>query len=255
MRIEILGTVSVYPDRREQPIGANKVRALLATLALDPGRSVSAVELADELWSGQPLGNVHNALQAHATRLRKILDGPQRRPSGATVLRAVQGGYILDVPGSCVDANRFLGLAAQGSAALPADPRRSVRLLESALRLWRGPALLDAGDGLRCRAAAALYEERRLMVWENLALARLAVGDAGQATAELRRLETEHPLHERFCELLMIALYQSGRQGEALHAYHRIRERLDRELGLAPGAPLRERHMEILAQRPVLTLT
>ncbi|WP_307788073.1 AfsR/SARP family transcriptional regulator [Streptomyces actinomycinicus] len=254
MRIEILGTVSVYVDERERPIRAHKVRALLATLALDAGRSVSNVELADELWSGQPLGNVQNALQAHAARLRKVLDGPKRRPGGETVLRTVQGGYVLDVPGDRVDANRFLELAGQGAAALRVDPRRAVRLLESALRLWRGPALLDAGDGLRCRAGAALYEERRLAVCENLAFARLVVGDAGQAAAELRRLETEHPLHERFCELLMIALYQLGRQGEALHTYHRIRERLDRELGLEPSAPLRARHTEILAQRQVLTL-
>ncbi|MFL4951231.1 BTAD domain-containing putative transcriptional regulator [Streptomyces sp. MMS24-I31] len=255
MHIEILGTVCVTVGGQEREIRSNKVRAMFATLALEPGRAISHLELADELWSGQPLGNVHNALQAHAARLRKILEGPSRGRAAGTVLRAVHNGYVLDIPHESVDGNRFLDLAARGSAALRHDPCQAIELLESGLRLWRGPALLDAGDGLRCKAAAALFDERRLTLWEDLVSARLAVGDVRQAAAELRPLVAQHPLNEHLCAQLMTALYRSGRQGEALTLYHRTRRRLDEDLGVQPGLFLQQRYAEILAQDPALTLT
>nr|BAG84243.1 putative transcriptional regulator [Streptomyces griseoviridis] len=211
-------------------------------------------ELADELWAGHPVGNTRNALQAHATRLRKVLDEPSRRLRGDTVLRAVRNGYLLDVPPDCVDGNRFLDLAAQGAAELYTRPERALELLQAALRLWRGPALLDAGDGLRCRSAAALFEERRLTVWEDLISARLALGDESRAIAELRQLVAQHPLRERFCELLMLALYRSGRQGDALELFRTTHQRLDEELGVQPGVELQRRHAEILSQNPALSL-
>jgi DNA-binding SARP family transcriptional activator len=92
-------------------------------------------------------------------------------------------------------------------------------------------------------------------MWEDLITARLAVGDVRQAAAELRQLVAQQPLNEHFCEQLMIALYRSGRQGEALTLYHGTRQRLDEELGVQPGPPLQRRYAEILAQDPVLTLT
>lgn len=233
---------------------------MLAMLALEAGRAISNVELADELWAGHPLGNTRNALQANATRLRKVLDGPDEQPRvgavrGSTALRAVRNGYLLDVPPGCVDGNRFLDLAARGAAALAAGhPERALELLEAGLELWQGPALLDAGDGLRCRGAAALFDERRLTVLEDLVSARLAIGDESRAVADLRQLVAQYPLRERFCELLMLALYRSGRQGEALEQFHWTRRRLDEQLGIQPGIPLRRRHAEILAHDPVLTL-
>ncbi|WJV44995.1 AfsR/SARP family transcriptional regulator [Streptomyces flavofungini] len=260
MHIHVLGPVSVATDGKLHGIQANKVRAMLATLALDAGRAVAHGDLADELWAGQPLGNTRNALQAHATRLRKVLDGhrldahrPCRR--GGTVLRAVRGGYLLDVPPGSVDGDRFLDLATRGAAALPVAPERAIELLQAALELWRGPALLDAGDGLRCRGAAALFDERRLTVREDLIRARLAVGDAARAVAELRRLVAQHPLRERFCELLMLGLYRTGRQAEALELFHVTRRRLDEELGVRPGIVLQRRHTEILSQDPALSLS
>lgn len=251
MHIDILGTVTVTVNGARHSIRANKVRAMLAVLALDAGRAISHADLADELWSGHQLGNAHNALQAHATRLRKILDEPG---SDGTVLHAVRGGYLLDVPHESVDGNRFLDLAARGSAALRGQPAQALELLRAGLRLWRGPALLDAGDGLRCRAAAALYDERRLIMWEDLISARLAIGDERHAVAELRPLVAQYPLRERFCDQLMLALYRSGRQGDALELFHRTRRRLDEELGLQPGIPLQRRFAEILAHDPTLAL-
>ncbi len=250
MHIDILGSITVTTHGEERTIGSNKTRAVLATLAVEAGHAISLDELADELWSGRPPRNSRNALQAHATRLRKVLDGEP----GESRLRAMRNGYILDVPRESVDANRFLELAADGAAALHTDPARAVELLRSALRLWRGPALLDAGDGLRCRAAAALFEERRLTAWEDLATARLALNDERNAIAELTRLVAQHPRRERFCEQLMLALYRSGRQSEALELFQLTRQRLDRDLGIEPGLPLKRRHAEILAQAPELTL-
>jgi DNA-binding SARP family transcriptional activator len=222
---------------------------MLATLALEAGRVISHLELADELWSGHPIGNPLNALQAHATRVRKVLGAPAR---GATVLRAVPNGYVLDVSRDRVDGNRFLDLAWQGAAALPDEPERALRNLEAALRLWRGPALLDAGDGLRCRSAGALFEERRLTVWEDLVSARLLLGDESQAIAELQQLTAQFPLRERFCELLMLALYWSGRQSDALELFRLTQRRLNEELGIQPAMPLQRRHAEILAHDPAL---
>jgi DNA-binding SARP family transcriptional activator len=167
----------------------------------------------------------------------------------------VYNGYVLDIPRESVDGNRFLDLAARGSTSLRHDPYRAIELLESGLRLWRGPALLDAGDGLRCKAAAAMFDERRLTMWEDLVSARLAIGDVRQAAADLRSLVSQHPLHEHLCAQLMIALYRSGRQGEALTLYHRTRRRLDDDLGVQPGLLLQQRYAEILAQDPALTLS
>ncbi|MFC3518909.1 AfsR/SARP family transcriptional regulator [Streptomonospora nanhaiensis] len=253
IQIEILGNVSIVARGQRHPVRANKVRTMLATLALSPGVAISHDELCDELWSTNTLGNSRNALQAHATRLRRLLQGPAAtRGAGADLLRSVRNGYVLDVAPEAVDGNRFLDLAAQGGAAVAAHPERAVELLQRGLELWRGPALLDAGDGLRCRAAAALFDERRLTAWEDLVAARLAVGDERRAVPELRLLVGQHPLHERFCEQLMLALYRCGRQGEALELFHRTRRLLNAELGLEPGLPLQRRYSEILNHDPAL---
>jgi DNA-binding winged helix-turn-helix (wHTH) protein len=136
---------------------------MLAVLALEAGQAVSHTDLADELWSGDTVRNPRNALQAHATRVRRVLKGEGGRcGSGTTVLRSVPNGYVLDVPREHIDGHRFLDLASQAATTLADAPERALRLLDSALLLWRGPALLDAGDGLRCRSAARLFEERRL---------------------------------------------------------------------------------------------
>lgn len=249
MQIGILGTVSLTVTGRQQQIRADKRRALLATLALEAGRAISHEELVDELWSGQRLNNARNALQAHASRLRRVLED-----HGSASLLSVRNGYLLDIPRESIDSNRFMDLATAGSAALHHDPARAMELFNAALQLWRGPALLDAGEGLRCRGAAALFDERRLAVWEDLISARLAVGEEDHAIPELRQLVAQHPLRERLRDQLMLALYRSGRQGEALDQFHQTRRLLDQELGLRPGLPLQRRYSAILAQDPALSL-
>jgi DNA-binding SARP family transcriptional activator len=245
LQIELLGTAAVVADGHRHPV--------LAVLALHPGWPVSLDEFVDELWHrNQTLGNARNAVQAHAARLRRCLDAWTDPPAGSALLRTVGNGYLLDLPPDAVDGNRFLDLVTQGAADLADHPQRAADRLQRGLQLWRGPALIDAGDGPRCRAAAVLYEERRVTAWEDLITARLSLGQERRAVPELRQLVARNPLRERFCEQLMLALYRCGRQSEALELFHRTRQRLDTELGLEPGPPLRRRYTEILSHDPVL---
>ncbi|WP_207400970.1 AfsR/SARP family transcriptional regulator [Actinomadura roseirufa] len=257
MRIDLLGTVSVVVEGDRTELRAGKVRAMLATLALEAGRTVSHDELTEELWPGEILRNPRNALQAHATRIRRMLGG---RPAQGTEcdarprppLRAAYNGYVLDIPRELVDGNRFLDLSSRAAAALPGSPERARDLLERGLGLWTGPALLHTRTGRRCRGAAALLEERRLGAWEDLVRVRLLLTDDTRAIAELQRLVASHPTREPLCELLMLALYRAGRQSEALHLFHRTRHRLDEELGVRPGRRLRCLYGRILGQDPEL---
>jgi DNA-binding SARP family transcriptional activator len=254
VEIQLLGSVALRVDpSRRLDIKANKVRALLATLALDAGRTVSRVELMDELWSGRALNNVGNALQATATRLRKVLDASCRGSGDPSPqLRTVYNGYQLDLPAAAVDAVRFQCLATEGRALVRDEPRRAISLIEQALALWQGPALLDAGDGMRCRSAAARLEEARLTSWEDLITARMLLQEGRVVLGDLRQLVEQYPLRERFCEQLMLVLYRWGQQSEALRTFHRTRQRLDEELGLEPSEALRHRYDEILVHDPVL---
>ncbi|MDG5806142.1 BTAD domain-containing putative transcriptional regulator [Streptomyces ossamyceticus] len=251
--IHLLGPISVFTDGHPRGVGSSKVRTMLAILALETGQAVSHSDLADELWSGDTVRNPRNALQAHATRVRRVLKG-ESGWCGAetTVLRSVPNGYVLDVPREHIDGHRFLDLASQAATTLADAPERALRLLDTALLLWRGPALLDAGDGLRCRSAARLFEERRLSALADQMRARIMLGDHARAIAELHRLVVQFPLREHFCDLLMLALYQVGRQSDALEQFRLARQRLDEELGIRPGELLQRRHAEILAQDPAL---
>src|ERR1017187_2940625 len=139
MQIGILGTVSVTAGGRQYEIRASKWRIRLATLALEAGRAISHEDLVNELWSGQLLGNVRNALQAHATRLRRVLEG-LGTPPDSSPLRSVRNGYLLDIPRENVDGNRFLDQAAQGAAALHSQPAPALELLKAGLRLSPCPA-------------------------------------------------------------------------------------------------------------------
>ncbi|SFQ37996.1 MULTISPECIES: AfsR/SARP family transcriptional regulator [Actinomadura] len=250
--IDLLGTVSIVVQRSRTELRAGKVRAMVATLALEAGRTVSHDELSEELWPGEDLRNPRNALQAHATRIRRILDCCAERARTELPLRAVCNGYVLDIPREFVDGNRFLDRTARAVALLTDDPSRARDLLQAGLALWTGPALLHTRTGRRCQGAAALLEERRLGAWEDLVSARLLLGEERQAIAELQRLVASHPTRERLCELLMLALYRSGRQSEALHLFHRTRARLDEELGVQPGRSLQRLYGHILGQHAIL---
>ncbi|MBP2320256.1 DNA-binding SARP family transcriptional activator [Kibdelosporangium banguiense] len=245
MRIQLLGPLSVSVPGRRGDVGSRKVRTVLARLALSPGVPVPCEQLVHELWGDKPMGNARNALQANIARLRKILGGPD-------LVRTLGNGYLLDVPPQAIDVHRFGYLADQGSARVERAPKEAVHLLEAALRLWRGPALCDVLDGAWCRAEAGRLDERRLIAREDLIAARLANAEDRGVLSELKQLVTEHPERERLSEQLMLALYRSGRQSEALNVFHYTRTRLGKELGLQPSRALRSLYQAILVQDVVL---
>ncbi|WP_218023244.1 AfsR/SARP family transcriptional regulator [Nocardia altamirensis] len=252
VRVDLLGSVSVVADGIRTELRAGKIRSMLATLALDAGRIVYYDELVQELWPGESLKNPRNALQAHATRIRRTFERSILQTDQCCALRAVYNGYILDIPHELVDSNRFLDLTARGATALSHDPAEAARLLRQGLDLWRGPALLNTHTGERCRGAAAFLEERRLLAWEDLTSAHLLLGDNRQAATELRRLVATHPTRERLCALLMLALYRTDRQSDALRLFHCTRKHLDEELGVEPGKALLRLYEDILTQHPAL---
>ncbi|MEU8792977.1 AfsR/SARP family transcriptional regulator [Streptomyces sp. NPDC048643] len=225
-----------------------KQRALLATLVLHAGQLLSVDRLVEELWGGTPPANAPNALQAHVARLRRLLPAP-----GHEWISTLPTGYLLAPGHASTDVARFTRLSGQGRAALPRDPGQAAQLLQRALSLWRGPALQDSRHGPLCTAEADRLEEQRLTAWEALYEASLQCGRSTEITAGLERLSADHPLRERFYDLLMLALYRSGRQAEALGVYERARRHLITTLGIEPGPALRARLEAILNHSPALT--
>ncbi len=258
MEFRILGPVEIWDERsgvRIVPTGA-KQRALLGALLVKTGQVTSAHRLIDELWGHHPPANAANALQAHVMRLRRLLPVP---PPGSgephhewIVTRSL--GYVLRLGSAGTDAAAFRELADRGRACAVSDPGRAAGLLRRSLALWRGSALEGTGRGDICAAEAAQLEEGRLTVLETLYDACLRAGRHGEITGELEELTADHPMRERFYDLLMTALYRCGRQAEALSVYDRARTWLVHELGVEPGPALRGRMEAILHHDPALDL-
>lgn len=245
MRFEILGPTEVLGDDGTGiPVGGPRVRALLALLALEPGRVVGADQLVDGLYGEEPPEGVANALQSQVSRLRRAL--------GRDRVEFHPAGYRLVADPMDVDASRFEWLAAEGRRALGSgDAGRASALLREGLELWRGAPLADAPHA---GASAARLSELRLTAIEDRAQADLELGRHRELAAELRRLVADHPLRERLRAQLMRALYGSGRQAEALTAYAEGRRILDDQLGIQPGPELAAAHLAVLRADPALGL-
>jgi DNA-binding SARP family transcriptional activator len=251
VNINLLGPVTLSGNGSGfHSIRAKKVRGLLSVLALSPRAVLSFDELVDELWPGTLLHNPRNALQANVLRLRKQLEAfaVDGGVCADEALLTYGSGYVLNVPSDAVDADRFERLAAKGDQMIKRDPREAADLLGNALKLWRGPALTDVGDGIRCRAAAVKLTQRRLSVQVSMIEARLELGRDQGIVADLTELVMRYPEHERLSELLMLALYRCGRQTEALDVFHQTRQWLIRELGAEPSRALRSMYQSILVQ-------
>jgi WD40 repeat protein/DNA-binding SARP family transcriptional activator len=246
----VLGPLQVVgPDGPVDIVGA-KERALLAHLVAAAGRMVPTDELIDNLWGGQPPRTAAKSLQNYVLRLRNVLE-PDRngRPR---VLLTDGPGYRLAIPEEAVDARRFVTLVELGRQAL-ADGRREAAglTLTEALDLWRGPAYAGSADRA-CGGEARRLEELRLSAIEDRITADLERGRPGEVVPELESLVHEHPLRERLWQLLVLGLYRSGRQADALAAYGRARDVLLDELGIDPGEELRHLHAQVLAQDAAL---
>ncbi|MET8945338.1 BTAD domain-containing putative transcriptional regulator [Streptomyces sp. NPDC004542] len=223
-------------------IGSPKVRVLLAALLLEAGRVVSVDSLKDALWGGVPPASAQASLHNHVTRLRRLLDDPER-------LRAVPPGYQLRVAEGELDVHVF---DARVTEARAAHGRRDwagvLRACTAALALWRGAPLSGLPAELGGYAFVQRLEEARLLLLEWRYDAGLALGGPRPAALvpELAALVAEHPLREAFHRQLMLALHRTGRQAEALAVHRDLRTRLVEELGIEPGPAIRTAHVEVL---------
>ncbi|MFC8130382.1 BTAD domain-containing putative transcriptional regulator [Streptomyces sp. NPDC057302] len=236
MRYRILGATEAYDEHGEPlPVGGRRLRALLATLALRPDRTVPADTLIAEVWAqDEPPSDAPAALQALVGRLRRAL--------GKSAIASEFGGYRLAAAPEDIDLYRFERLVREGKAALEHDPASAARILREALSLWRGPALADLPD----RSAAARPEALLADATRARAEADLLLGHASDVVPELRELTAAQPYDETLHALLIRALRDAGRGADALAAYENARRTLADGLGADPGPELRALHAELL---------
>lgn len=253
MHIGVLGPLELHHDGPTVPLGRRKQRALLAALVAARGATVSLDRLVDLLWDEEPPPQAIASLQAYVSNLRRLIE-PERAPrASATRLVSRSPGYALLLEPDELDATRFAVLldaarAARDDGALD----RAVRLLDEAHALWRGNAFAEFADEPFVLAEASRLEELRLTASEERLDARLALGRHGDVVADAESFVAEHPLRERAWGSLMVALYRSGRQADALRAFQRARQVLREELGLEPGPDLRALEAAVLAHAPEL---
>jgi DNA-binding SARP family transcriptional activator len=244
IEFRVLGPLEVLVEGHALELKRRKQRSLLALLLLHAGEVVSTDRLIEELWAGKPPKAAVGSLQNLVSALRKQL--------GAETVQTQAPGYRLAVDTDRVDVHRFERLVA--AAGETEDARRRSDLLREALALWRGPALADLGFEAFAQIPIARLEERRTAAREDLVAAELELGRHAQLVGELEALVAEHPLRERLRGQLMLALYRSGRQAEALEAYRNARETLVDELGIDPSPDLQQLEQAILRHDQELDL-
>lgn len=241
MEIGLLGPVLVVVDGRPVALAAPRRRVVLAALALASGRTVSTAVLARYLWGEDVPDLARRGLTTIVTRLRRDL--------GLDVIVNAASGYTLTMSAAAVDVQHFRGLL---SAARTAAPETELALLERALACWRGEPLQDVGsETLVAEHAPGLIEEWYAATERRIDLL-LAAGLHADLVARLRDLTAQQPLRESLWCRLMLALYRSGRQAEALEAYQSVRELLADRLGVGPGRELMATHRAVLTHDPAV---
>ena len=247
MEFGLLGPLEVLRDGRPVEVAGARQRALLAVLLLRARQVVPADRLLEDVWGDDQPAAGATALRVRLSQLRKAL-----APDGELIVTRAPG-YLADVGPAQLDLHRFERFArdgdhalARGEAAVAADA------LGEALALWRGPALADFAYEPFAQGPIRRLEELRMAAREQLVAAQLALGRHAHVLGELEALVAEHPLRERLWAHLMLALYRSGRQADALDAYRRARRVLSEEVGLEPAAELQALERRILHQDPGL---
>jgi DNA-binding SARP family transcriptional activator/ABC-type branched-subunit amino acid transport system substrate-binding protein len=245
VEFRILGSLDVVEHDRPLVLGSPKQRALLAVLLLHRGEVVSTDRLIDQLWGERPPASATKSVQVYVSNLRKAL--------GDGLLVTHGRGYVLHAANGAVDLDRFEGLVNQGRDALEVgDAQRASDRLREALALWRGALLADFAYEPFVQGEAARLEEEHLAALEDRIEADLALGRHAALVGELEALVAEHPMRERLHGQLMLALYRSARQADALERYRDARRVLIDQLGIEPGPALKELERAILAQDPAL---
>lgn len=251
-RFQVLGPLEVHDGAGTAlTITRRKPRLLLALLLFRANAVVPTATLVDQLWGARPPASAVANLQSYVTELRRVLATPE--VTGADRLQTRTGGYLLRVDEGESDIGRFTALAGRGADELAAGaPAAAMEHLSAALELWRGPVLSGLEVPEPLLPDVQRLEETRLRAKEDRAQAWLDLGCHAVAAAELRALTSRHPLRERPQELLMLALYRSGRTDEALTAYQRARQVLAEEVGVEPGPALRRMQHAILTADPAI---
>ena len=255
MDIQVLGGLTVRLNGVQVVPTAPKPRQVLALLALNADRAVSTRTLTEELWGAEPPRSSRATLQTYILQLRELIgealtadDGP--RPddrTGKDVLVTSPGGYRLEAGSGTRDYGEFERLSNEGYRAMDnEDYSGAARTLRDALALWQGPALADVNAGSHLEMETRRLEEARLCALDQRIEADLCLGRYRELLPELTVLVERHTMHESLHSQFMLALYRSGRGGEALHVYQRLRGTLVRSLGLEPSAPVRRLQRSIL---------
>src|SRR5215218_886971 len=252
LEFRILGPLEVRDGNCQLDVRGAKQRLLLGILLLHANEVMSSDALIDAMWGDEPPETAHKALQMHISQLRKVLEPERTVGKSGTVIVTRRPGYLLRVEPGQFDLTRFE--RALREAANHMSPRETVDRLREALALWRGSALADLAAADALRGDAARLDELRLGAIEDRIDAELALAGHARVIGELETLVAQEPLRERLRVQLMLALYRSGRQAEALAVYRDTRRALVDELGIEPGRQLRELHGSILRQDQGLDL-
>ncbi len=256
MRFGILGPLQVIgDDGRELALGGRMPRAVLALLLLRANEVVSSDQLVEQLWAGAPPASGAKRLHVHVSRLRRALAAGHSDRDGERLVTTA-GGYVLRVGPEELDVQRCERLIGEGRSLLAAGrPDQALAALSGAVELWRGDVLADFQYDAFAQAEIARLGELRAAVLEERIAVEMLLGREAQVLGELERLVREYPYRERLRGQLMLALYRTGRQAEALAAYRAARSALVDELGIEPSVELRQLHEAILAQDGALLQT
>ena len=245
MAFGVLGPLEAFAQGGEIGLGSAQVRLVLAALLVDANVVVSADRLVEALWGDEPPASATSSVQKLVYRLRSVLG-----PGADDVVVTRAPGYVVRVGPESFDAARFERVVSDAQAVMTdGDAAGAVELLDGALGLWRGPAFGEFAFAEFARAEAARLEELRWVATEERVEARLALGAHEELVGELEVLVGESGFRERLWGELMLALYRSGRQAEALRAYGRVRDLLGEELGIEPGVALRSLEAAMVLQK------
>jgi DNA-binding SARP family transcriptional activator len=245
MEYRVLGPLEVLAGGKPVPLGPPKQRVVLGTLLLHANEVVSTERLVDELWGERPPPSAPKVIQGYVSQLRKAMG----EAGAGSVIKTRAPGYVASVADDEIDADRFQRLVAQARLIHEeGDARPALGTYDRALDCWRGAAFADVQFESFGRSESERLEELRVAALAERIDCELELGQHERVVAELEPLVTEHPLRERFRVQLMLALYRSGRQADALAAYQEARRRLVEELGIEPGRDLRALEQAILRQ-------
>jgi SARP family transcriptional regulator, regulator of embCAB operon len=240
-QFQLLGPVGISDGETLAVLQPSKPATLLAVLMLYPNTVVSIDALLRAVWDDEPPATAKAALHTCVLRLRRLF---AKHGMAGTDIEAMPGGYRIAARPETLDLLRFRELARQADAE--PEPGASLALLRAALALWRGPALGNVPSGVVHREEVPRLDEEQLRVVERVFDLEVALGHRREVLPELLSAARTHPGHERFREQLIEALYRTGRRGEALNEYRRVKRYLRDELGVDPGPALKRLELQVL---------